>query len=296
MNSYQWNSLLDNEIENVISLEANFFDLADLTYLHKNNSKKMQLLKENYKRTIRFAYSLASSLKKEISNPLKLSVLKMFHNELFNGLDKYYPGEFRDKIFKKNLLVIESPENPKKWMNFFEEYITYSLEKYNVIQAITRIYIFFLSIKPFVDGNIIIGSIYMNFLLLILGYSNMIIKSTKLKEINKVIHSFKVASTGIEELFKNEAELSFEDKIELIEKGNFSFLEEIIYLSIKESTDYLIMTSTENKNFFSVNSIAKKLNITEAGVKKRIKTGKLIASKMNTNEWHIFPYNVFNTV
>ena len=81
-----------------------------------------------------------------------------------------------------------------------------------------------------------------------------------------------------------------------MEKGDFSLFEEMIYESIKETLDYLIMSSSDTKNFFSVNSIAKKLNITEAGVKKRIKSGRLIASKLNTNEWHIFPYNVFNTV
>jgi hypothetical protein len=294
MNSPQWELLLDKEVKNTLSFEAKFLS-DDLKLFFKNNPESFDKLKSNYFRIIHFTYNLAICLKKGVSNPLKISILKMLHNELFVEVDGCSPGIFRESKIEKSYVVIDSPENSKKWMNFFEEYTNYTLGNLDIIRAISRIYVLFISLKPFYEGNIIIGNIYINFLLLALGYCNVCFKLLKTNEEKKTLSALKYAVVGIEEMLETDCDLNFSEKMTLIEKGNYLPIEEIIYESIKETMDYLIMTSSKDLNFFSVNAISKKLNITEAGVKKRIKSGKLIASKLNTNRWYIFPFNIFNT-
>ena len=294
MNSCEWGLLLDKEVKNTLSFETKFFN-DDLKLFFKSNPENFDKLKNNYLRIIHFTYNLAICLKKGVSNPLKISILKMLHNELFVEIDDCSPGVFRERKIEKSCLLIDSPENSKKWMNFFEEYTNYTLENLDIIRAISRIYVLFISIKPFYEGNIIIGNIYINFLLLALGYCNVCFKLLKINEEKKTLSALKHAVVGIEEMLKTGCNLDFSEKMTLIEKGNYFPIEEMIYESIKETMDYLIMSSNNDLNFFSVNAIAKKLNITEAGVKKRIKSGKLIASKLNANKWYIFPFNIFNT-
>ncbi len=288
MNSSEWEILLDKEVKNTLSFETKFF--------LKNSPESFDRLKSNYHRIIHFTYNLAIHLKKGLSNPLKISILKMLHYELFVGIDGCSPpGVFRESKIEKSRVVVNSPENPKKWMNFFEEYTNYTLENLDIIRAISRIYVLFISIKPFYEGNIIIANIYINFLLLSLDYCNVCFKLLKINEEKKTLSALKYAVVGIEEMLKTSCDLNFLEKMDLIEKGNYLPIEEIIYESVKETMDYLIMSSNKDLNFFPVNVIAKKLNITEAGVKKRIKSGKLIASKLNTNKWYIFPFNIFDT-
>jgi len=294
MNSPEWELLLDKEVKNTLSLEKRLFS-DDLKLFLENNPESFDKLKSNYHRIIHFTYNLAICLKKGISNPLKISILKMLHNELFVEIDGCSPGVFREHKIEKPCPLIDSPENSKKWMNFFEEYTNYTLENLDITRAISRIYVLFISIEPFYEGNIIIGNIYINFLLLALGYCNMCFKLFKINEEKKTLSALKCSIVGIEEMFRTNCDLDFSEKVKLIEKGNYLPIEEIIYESIKETMDYLIMSSNDDLNFFSVNAIAKKLNITEAGVKKRIKSGKLIASKLNTNKWYIFPFNIFDT-
>jgi predicted transcriptional regulator len=56
-----------------------------------------------------------------------------------------------------------------------------------------------------------------------------------------------------------------------------------------EAMNRCIIMHIDEKHIMTVPQLATLLGITETAVKKRIKSGSLIASKMGTGQWKVYP-------
>jgi len=212
---------------------------------------------------------------------------------MFRNVKSPYPtGEFRTSGVEILNARITPPFDPRAWMDLFVQYIDYALEKFPIHGAIARIHTLFESIHPFCDGNGRVGRLLVNFILIVNGYCNISTKGLKEQERMEYYEALELADSGIEKMFNSNADGSFDEKAALIETGDFSALEELIYSALLDAMDRCIIIASDSSKLLDVGQVAEELGISETAVKKRIKTGNLIASKLRTGKWKVFPHNI----
>jgi len=136
------------------------------------------------------------------------------------------------------------------------------------------------------DGNGRVGRLFMNILLIAKGYTNIYIKGLDKKERQIYYKALQTADKGIEIVFNSE-ETTFENRCTLIEQGNFTLREKMIYESMVEAMNRCIIINSDEKYLKTLPEMAGNLKISLPAVKKQIDTGKLIASKLGTGRWKI---------
>jgi Fic family protein len=177
-------------------------------------------------------------------------------------------------------------------MDMFVQYIDYALEKFPIYGAIARIHTLFESIHPFYDGNGRVGRLLMNFILIVNGYCNISIKGLKEQDRMEYYEALEMADSGIEKMINSNSDESFHERVALIETGDFSALEELMYSALLDAMNRCIIIASDSSKLLDVRQVAEELGISETAVKKRIKTGNLIASKLRTGRWKVFPHNI----
>lgn len=287
----EWIYMLGEETRNSVAIEGVFASEKDLEAVISRNTEERNVKVEiiNYFRAAQFIYDFALTYRNSKEKPHYLHIIRTLHSQLHKNMDVHYNiGEFRRSSVHITNARITPPFDASEWADFLLEYIDYALKNFNIHQAIARIHTLFEAIHPFSDGNGRVGRLFMNFVLITKGYVNICIKGLKKQERAKYYNALEKADTGIEEMFKAE-KCSFDSKIALIEQGDFSSMEEIIYDAILEAMNRCIIMHIDKKNIMSVPQLSGLLGITETAVKKRIKSGRLIASKMGTGNWKVYP-------
>jgi len=291
LSNKEWIYMLGEETRNSVAIEGVFVSEKDLEAVIANNTEKKNVKVEiiNYFRAAQFIYDFALTYRDSKEKPHYLHIIRTLHSQLHKNLNAHYHiGEFRKNSVQITNARITPPFDASEWIGFFLDYIDYALNDFDIYQAIARIHTLFESIHPFSDGNGRVGRLFMNFVLITKGYINICIKGLKKQERSRYYEALEKADTGIEEMFKAE-NCDFNTKMTLIEKGDFSLIEEMIYNAMLEAMNRCIIMHIDEKHIMSVPQLASYLGITEPAVKKRIKTGKLIASKMGTGKWKVYP-------
>jgi len=287
----EWLYMLGEETRNSVAIEGVFVSEKDLEAVITRHTEEKNVKAEiiNYFRAAQVFYDYALNYRNSKEKPHYLHIIRTLHSQLHKSLNVHYHiGEFRKNSVQITNARITTPFDASEWIDFFLDYIDYALHNYDIHQAIARIHTLFESIHPFSDGNGRVGRLFMNFVLITKGYVNICIKGLKKQERSRYYEALEKADTGIEEMFKAE-NCDYNTKVTLIEKGNFSLIEEIIYDAMLEAMNRCIIMHIDEKNIMSVPQLASLLGITEPAVKKRIKTGSLIASKMGTGKWRVYP-------
>jgi len=287
----EWIYMLGEETRNSVAIEGFFASEKELEAVISRNTEEKNVKAEiiNYFRTALFLYDFGLSYRDTDDTPHYLNIIKTLHSQLHKNLNVHYHiGKFRRNSVQITNARITPPFDASVWIEFFLKYIHFILDHYDIHQAIARIHTLFEAIHPFSDGNGRVGRLFMNFILITEGYVNICIKGLKKQDRERYYNALEKADTGIEKMFEAEEE-SFHSKIAIIEKGDFSMMEEIIYDGILEAMNRCIIMHMDAKNIMTVPQLASLLGITETAVKKRIRSGRLIASKMGTGKWKVYP-------
>lgn len=287
----EWLYMLGEETRNSVAIEGVFVSEKDLEAVIAHNTEEGNVKVEiiNYFRAAQFIYDFALTYRNSKEKPHYLHIIRTLHSQLHKNVDVHDPiGDFRKSSVQITNTRITPPFDASEWTGFFLEYIDYALYNFDIHQAIARIHTLFESIHPFSDGNGRVGRLFMNFVLITKGYVNICIKGLNKQERNRYYNALEKADTGIEEMFKAD-NCSFNTKTAFIEKGDFSLMEEIIYNAMLEAMNRCIIMHIDEKHIMTVPQLATLLGITETAVKKRIKSGSLIASKMGTGQWKVYP-------
>jgi hypothetical protein len=157
-----------------------------------------------------------------------------------------------------------------------------------------RIHNYFEGIHPFNDGNGRTGRIVMNYILLMKGYPNIVIKGLKENDRKEYYKALEKGDVGINQVFKTTPNKSPQEIDKIINKGNFEDLEQLIKRALIESFDnYICM---EENDFYTTEEVAKILNKKQDTISKDIRRGNLIAKKQE-GKWYIPKkyFNILNT-
>ncbi|WP_289059285.1 Fic family protein [uncultured Mesotoga sp.] len=291
----EWLYMLGEETRHSVAIEGIFSSEEDLDAVIERNAASNSVQSEiiNYFRAAQFVYDLALQYRNDYVKPHYIHVIRTLHSQMFRNVKSPYPtGEFRTSGVEILNARITPPFDPRAWMDLFVQYIDYALEKFPIHGAIARIHTLFESIHPFCDGNGRVGRLLVNFILIVNGYCNISIKGLNEQDRMKYYEALEMANSGIEKMFSTNADGSFEEKAALIETGDFSALEDLIYSALLDAMDRCIIIASDSSKLLNVSQVAKELGISETAVKKRIKTGNLIASKLRTGKWKVFPHNI----
>ncbi len=291
----EWLYMLGEETRHSVAIEGIFSSEEDLDAVIERNAASSNVQSEiiNYFRAAQFVYDLALQYRNDYLKPHYIHVIRTLHSQMFRNVRTPYPtGEFRTSGVDILNARITPPFDPRGWMDMFVQYIDYALERFPIYSAVARIHTLFESIHPFCDGNGRVGRLMMNFVLIVNGYSNISIKGLKEQERLEYYEALEMADSGIEKMFNSKADGSFDEKVALIETGDFSALEELIYSALLDAMDRCIIIASDSSKLLDVSQVAEELGISETAVKKRIKTGNLIASKLRTGRWMVFPHNI----
>ena len=290
----EWLYMLGEETRHSVAIEGIFSKENELKKVIENNSEedvKIEII--NYFRAAQFIYDFALQFRDQKEIPPYMQIIKTLHSQLFkNTRPNFKVGELRKNSIEITNARITPPFNPEDWMDFFYKYIPFAILNYPIYKSVSRIHTLFESIHPFNDGNGRIGRLLMNFILISNGYCNIAIKGIKKEDRDKYYNALEKADTGIDKLFKIDENVTLEKKAEIIDEGDFSQIEEIIFQSMIESMNKCIIISTNKEEHLTVKETAAKLNISETAVKKRIEKGSLIAAKNKKGMWEIYPYNL----
>jgi len=291
----EWLHMLGEETRHSVAIEGIFSSEEDLDAVIERNAASSSVQSEivNYFRAAQFVYDLAIQYRNDFVKPHYIHVIRTLHNQMFRNVKSPYPtGEFRSSGVEILNARITPPFDPRVWMDMFVQYIDYVLEKFPIYGAIARIHTLFESIHPFYDGNGRVGRLLVNFILIVNGYCNISIKGLREQDRLQYYEALEMADSGIEKMINSNADESFDEREALIETGDFSALEELIYSALLDAMNRCIIIASDSSKLLDVRQVAEELGISETAVKKRIKTGNLIASKLRTGRWMVFPYNV----
>jgi len=291
----EWLYMLGEETRHSVAIEGIFSSEEDLDAVIERNAASSSVQSEiiNYFRAAQFVYDLALQYRNDYVKPHYIHVIRTLHSQMFRNVKSPYPtGEFRTSGVEIMNARITPPFDPRNWMDMFVRYIDYALEKFPIYGAIARIQTLFESIHPFYDGNGRVGRLLVNFILIVNGYCNISIKGLKEQDRMEYYEALEMADSGIEKMINSNSHESFDERVALIETGDFSPLEDLIYSALLEAMDRCIIIANDSSKLLNVRQAAEELGISETAVKKRIKTGNLIGSKLRTGRWLVFPYNI----
>lgn len=286
----EWLYMLGEETRHSIAIEGIFTDEKELkTVIERSDSSPdidQRVL--NYFRAAQFLYDMALQYRISSEKPSYILLIRTLHSQLHKNITTHYTaGELRKGPVQITNAIIKPPFNPQKWINLWAHYINHTLEKYFIHEAIARIHALFEAIHPFYDGNGRVGRLIINFILIANNYTNIIIKGVEKSERDRYYKALEKADKGITKLFEKEKIPPLETLSAEIDKGDFNQLENIIYEAIIESSNRTLTMYEPEKELLTVPEVAKKLNISQTAIKKRIKNGKIIASKLGTGTWRI---------
>ena len=273
-----WSGLIIDDVQHSLAIEDLFESELELLL---NNERPDEMF--NHIMTAEFYYTLAINIK-ENKEPISCaSLLENAHRLLFDFKRKHLNdfGEFRHLPVKIVKAKIKPPQSDiPDWINLWCEYVKYAFSNHPVHEAAARIHTFFESIHPFEDGNGRIGRIFLNFLLIIQGYVNIVIKGKEPEDREKYINSLEKASTNLNKLFVNSpADCTAEMVDEFFDFENTKDLREIIGKALIESYDDILYEVYEDK-LITVKEYAKIHNLKPIEVRKLISKGILAARKI----------------
>jgi excisionase family DNA binding protein len=286
----EWLYMLGAETRHSVAIEGIFTDEKELKSVieRADSSPSIDQRVLNYFRAAQFLYDMALQHRDSEQNPPYILLIRTLHSQLHINISTHYvAGQFRKGPVQITNAIIKPPFDPRKWIKLWDYYIDHALENYFIHEAIARVHALFEAIHPFYDGNGRVGRLIINFILITNGYTNIIIKGLEKNERDQYYKALENADKGITTLFMNDELPSLEDLSSTIDKGSFNQLENIIYEAMLESTNRTLTMNEPKEELITVPEAAKIMNISQTAVKKRIKTGKIIASKLGTGTWRI---------
>ncbi|TYB82686.1 MAG: Fic family protein [Kosmotoga sp.] len=286
----EWLYMLGAETRHSVAIEGIFTDEKELKAVIERSDSSPDIDQRvlNYFRAAQFLYDMALQYRNSNEKPSYILLIRTLHSQLHKNIATHYiAGEFRKGPVQITNAVIKPPFNPQKWIKLWAHYIDHTLENYFIHEAIARIHVLFEAIHPFYDGNGRVGRLIINFILIANNYTNIIIKGVEKSERDRYYKALEKADKGIVKLFERDKVPSLETLSTEIDKGDFNQLENIIYEAIIESSNRTLTMYEPENELLTVPEVAKKLNISQTAIKKRIKTGKIIASKLGTGTWRI---------
>ncbi|MFO7881336.1 MAG: Fic family protein [Kosmotogaceae bacterium] len=286
----EWLYMLGSETRHSVAIEGIFTYEKELKAVIERSDYSTDIDQRvlNYFRAAQFLYDMAIQYRNSKEIPPYVLLIRTLHSQLYKGISTHYTtGQFRKGPVQITNAIIKPPFDSGKWITLWSHYINHALENYIMHAAISRIHALFEAIHPFYDGNGIVGRLIINFILIANNYTNIIIKGIEKSEIDQYYRALEKADKGIVTLFEADKLPSIKTLSSAIDKGEFNQLEEIIYEAIIESSNRTLTMHEPEDELLTVPEAAKKLNISQTAVKKRIKTGKIIASKLGTGTWRI---------
>jgi Fic family protein len=282
----EWLYLIKNDTRHSLKIEGIVASEKDLKSIIKGNYDQDDEI-INYFSTAKHWYSYAIELYKDNEFDLRKATIRQIHKQLLSeSSNEIINGGFRNnKVDIYNAPNINPPENDIEfWVENWINYVTYSLEKYNIYQAMARIHNYFEGIHPFNDGNGRTGRIVMNYILLMKGYPNIVIKGLKENDRKEYYKALEKGDIGINQVFKTTPNKSPQEIDKIINKGNFEDLERLIKRALIEAFDnYICM---EEQDYYTTEELAKILNKKQDTISKDIRMGRLIAKKQQ-GKWLI---------
>jgi Fic family protein len=288
--------MIKNDTRHSLQIEGIVSSEKDLKSIIKGNYDEDDEI-VNYFSTAKHMYSYAIEYYKDNEFALSKATIRQIQKQLLSGSsNEKIKGVFRNNnIDIHNAPNINPPENDIDfWVENWINYVNYSLKKYNIYQAMARIHNYFEGIHPFNDGNGRTGRIVMNYILLMKGYPNIVIKGLKENDRKEYYKALEKGDVGINQVFKTTPNKSPQEIDKIINKGNFEDLEQLIKRALIESFDnYICM---EENDFYTTEEVAKILNKKQDTISKDIRRGNLIAKKQE-GKWYIPKkyFNILNT-
>jgi len=292
----EWLYMIKNDTRHSLQIEGIVSSEKDLKSIIKGNYDEDDEI-VNYFSTAKHMYSYAIEYYKDNEFALSKATIRQIQKQLLSGSsNEKIKGVFRNNnIDIHNAPNINPPENDIDfWVENWINYVNYSLKKYNIYQAMARIHNYFEGIHPFNDGNGRTGRIVMNYILLMKGYPNIVIKGLKENDRKEYYKALEKGDVGINQVFKTTPNKSPQEIDKIINKGNFEDLEQLIKRALIESFDnYICM---EENDFYTTEEVAKILNKKQDTISKDIRRGNLIAKKQE-GKWYIPKkyFNILNT-
>ncbi|SDC80604.1 Fic family protein [Geotoga petraea] len=292
----EWLYMIKNDTRHSLQIEGIVSSEKDLKSIIKGNYDEDDEI-VNYFSTAKHMYSYAIEYYKDNEFALSKATIRQIQKQLLSGSsNEKIKGVFRNNNIDIHYAPnINPPENDIDfWVENWINYVNYSLKKYNIYQAMARIHNYFEGIHPFNDGNGRTGRIVMNYILLMKGYPNIVIKGLKENDRKEYYKALEKGDVGINQVFKTTPNKSPQEIDKIINKGNFEDLEQLIKRALIESFDnYICM---EENDFYTTEEVAKILNKKQDTISKDIRRGNLIAKKQE-GKWYIPKkyFNILNT-
>ena len=282
----EWFYLISDDTRNSLSIEGIITSKEEMKAILKGNyTKENEII--NYYDTAKHFYGYALELYKDKDFVFNKALIRQVQKEITSSnFKKNVSGNFRmSTINIQGAPIIKPPEGDiELWIDTWIKYVKYALDKYSIYSAIARIHNFFEGIHPFEDGNGRTGRILLNYLLLMKGYPNIIIKGLSKSDKDIYYKALEKGDLGVNEIFKGKPTQPPYIIDKIINKGDFVELEKIIKKSLIKSMDrYICMNETD---FFTLEELSNYTNIKKDTLNKRISRGQLIAKK-EKNKWYV---------
>lgn len=276
----EWLYMLEEDTRHSLSIEGYFATEEELKAVLQGKKTQPEIL--NYYRTSQFVYDLGLQYYQEKSIVLDLALIRTIHSQLLRGIDQYsyYCGKFRMGKIMIHGAKVKPPElDLETYVKTFCEYSKKCLEIYPILEALSRIHTLFESIHPFEDGNGRVGRILLNYLAISQGYPPIVIKGIELNQRNKYYQALELADQGFHEGFADSKLSTFKKCLEL---GDYSLLQELLYLGLKPRLDLMIITALkQTESLFILKDLTDYFQVKETTLRQWIKRDKLIAIKEN---------------
>jgi Fic family protein len=282
----EWLYMIKNDTRHSLQIEGIVTSEKDLKSIIKGNYDEDDEI-INYFSTAKHMYSYAIEYYKDNEFALSKATVRQIQKQLLSGSsNEKIKGVFRkNNIDIHNAPNITPPENDVDfWIENWINYVEYALKKYNIYQAMARIHNYFEGIHPFNDGNGRTGRIIMNYILLMKGYPNIVIKGLKENDRKDYYKALEKGDIGINQVFKTNPNKPPKEIDKIINQGNFEDLEQLIKRALIESFDNYICMGEDN--FYTTEEVAKILNKKQDSISKDIRRGNLIAKKRE-GKWYI---------
>ncbi len=286
----EWLYMLGTETRHSVAIEGVFSSEKELKAIidRSDSSEKMDYRVLNYFRTAQFLYDLALQHRESNEPRPYLVLIKTLHSRICSGLNLTHPiGDFRKGPISITNSLIQPPFDPRPWMVLWTHYVDHALSRLSIDAAMARIHSLFEAIHPFYDGNGRVGRLIMNFILVAEGYSNIVIKGVEKEDREIYYRALEEGDYGISKLLENGKTPLLETAIDVIEDGSFSRLQYLIHQAIIESSNRLLTIYEREDSLLTVQEVSRILGISETAVKKRITSGRIIASKVDKGTWRI---------
>ncbi len=291
----EWLYMLKEDTRNSVMIEGIISNENEL-YAMVANKYKSESEISNYFKTAKFYYNLAIDLHKNNEPVVCITYLKNAQKILFENIinNTTKLGNFRSVPIKISRAKIKPPEyDIYDWIKLWCEYIKYAFSNHPVHEAAARIHTFFEAIHPFEDGNGRIGRIFLNFLLLVHGYINIVIKGMASDDRKKYILSLEKAEKGLRKIFEDVPSKYTPENIDsFFDLKDTKDLREIIGYALIDSYNSMICAMNKN-DLITVNEYAKQFNLKPDTVRKMISRRNLIACKPK-GRWLIYPVKTSN--